>query len=380
MKKKLFSLALVGIALSLASCTNGAPNKDDGSIYVTSVNLSYESYNFDSLAESLQLEAEVKVKEGKEYTGGITWRSSEPSVATVDKDGFVNPVSGGTTYITAIAGYKVGKCEVTVRYQDEDPGEFRLQESSVTVKTGTSVQLHPYVSGSAAVQNVVYKSENESVATVDSLGLVTGVSNGTTKVTATYSGKTVSCDVTVSDDAPSVFDIILSQRTLDIVAGASSTLTATPTEPVTINWKSDDTSIATVTDGVVKGISEGTTKVWAFANGKEVDCTVNVRNPSGGDEDEDKNVEVNFYIDYNNISTPIKTFKWYHNMPLSTCPDVPANPSASDARDPAFTKFLGWSTHTIIDDTSDLWNMATDSVDSATFILNLYGIWVSAEE
>lgn len=44
----------------------------------------------------------------------VTWTSSDPSVATVDENGLVTALAGGTTKITASAGGKSADCMVTV--------------------------------------------------------------------------------------------------------------------------------------------------------------------------------------------------------------------------------------------------------------------------
>jgi len=52
------------------------------------------------------------IKEGEKIA--ITWKSSNEKVATVTKDGNVKTITEGKTIITATAGDKTGKCEVTV--------------------------------------------------------------------------------------------------------------------------------------------------------------------------------------------------------------------------------------------------------------------------
>ena len=80
-----------------------------------------------------------------------------------------------------------------------------------------------------------------------------------------------------------VTSVALSQSTLSIDKGSSSTLTATvsPSNATnqTITWSSSNTSIATVTSaGVVKGVAAGTATITASSsNGKTAACTVTVK-------------------------------------------------------------------------------------------------------
>ena len=66
-------------------------------------------------------------------------------------------------------------------------------------------------------------------------------------------------------------------------------------------------------------------------------------------------------------------FNWYQNEPLTNAP-VPANPKDSDAPDPAFPYFIGWSSHSIIDSKEQLWKMDTDTPGSV-YVLYIFGIW-----
>lgn len=60
---------------------------------------------------------------------------------------------------------------------------------------------------------------------------------------------------------------------------------------------------------------------------------------------------------------------------LLTPPDTPTNAMATD---PAFPNFLGWSSHTIIDNEEDLWDFETDMILSGErTYLYLYGIWTA---
>jgi len=84
------------------------------------------------------------------------------------------------------------------------------------------------------------------------------------------------CNVTVKIVA--VYSISLGKSSLEIAEGASDTLTATikPTDATdkTITWTSSDESVATVSDGVVKAVKEGTAIITAKAGEKSATCNV----------------------------------------------------------------------------------------------------------
>lgn len=159
-------------------------------------------------------------------------------------------------------------------------------------------------------------------------------------------------------------------------------LTATPSEPTTITWSSNDESVVKVNnDGLLIPVSVGTTTVTATAPafGVSASCTVEI-STSGRDFD----CEVYFYIDYNNVDEKDKTgtkllayFEWYSDLPLTQSGQTPRNPTT--ALDPAFPYFIGWSSHPIIDQKSDLWDMEND-VPGNYPVLVLYGIWAEVTQ
>jgi hypothetical protein len=78
-----------------------------------------------------------------------------------------------------------------------------LQPSSATIFVGSTKQLTATIEPSnATVKDYTWTIDNESVATVNSSGLVTGIAIGTVTVTATTSdgSKTATCVIAVSPD------------------------------------------------------------------------------------------------------------------------------------------------------------------------------------
>ena len=133
----------------------------------------------------------------------VTWKSSNPKVATVNENGVVTGVSAGTATITATAADGSGvnaTCKVTVT-EDIKVASVTLNKKEVTIKAGNTQALTATVSPSnATMKSVTWKSSNPKVATVDENGVVTGISAGTATITATAadgSGVKASCKVTI---------------------------------------------------------------------------------------------------------------------------------------------------------------------------------------
>ncbi len=86
---------------------------------------SYETLNKDA---TLQLTATVEPDNAT--NSDVTWSSNNTGVATVDKNGLVTAVGGGTATITATAGGKEATCEIKV--------EIPVQSVTISAKDGTT--------------------------------------------------------------------------------------------------------------------------------------------------------------------------------------------------------------------------------------------------
>ena len=116
-----------------------------------------------------------------------------------------------------------------------------------------------------------WSSGNNAVATVDASGLVTAVSAGSAKITATIDG--VSAAATVTATAVAVASVVVTPSTASVAEGATTTLTATAKDAQgntlpgrALTWSSSDGAVATVSSsGVVTGVAPGTATITATA-------------------------------------------------------------------------------------------------------------------
>jgi uncharacterized protein YjdB len=152
---------------------------------------------------------------------GVTWSSGTPAVATVDSTGLVTAVGNGTTTITATAADGsglTGTLSVTVAISATGIVVTSASGTTITTNGGTLQLVATVVPPGAGNPGFTWSSGSPAVATVNSAGLVTAVSNGTTTITATAadgSGLTGTLSVTVA--IPVVY----------FVAQANGTTTAT---------------------------------------------------------------------------------------------------------------------------------------------------------
>lgn len=216
----------------------------------------------------------------------IDWSSDTASVATVE-NGKVTAVAEGTATITASAGGKTATCVVTV-----NPAPIQVKEitlTSATVNVGKTVKLTATVKPDDATnKSLSWGSGDTSIATVDSSGVVTGIKEGKTTITATAldgSNVTAFCEVEVKA-IPVQTVTITDGDSIDLDYNTSKTLTATVTPDDatdrTITWNSSDPSVVSVASstGLINGLKPGSVTVTATAadgSGMRDSITVNVK-------------------------------------------------------------------------------------------------------
>ncbi len=145
-----------------------------------------------------------------------------------------------------------------------------LSSSTLSLSVGGTATLSYTIQPSNATnQNVIWKSNDGSIATIDVSGKVTGIKAGTTtiQVITTDGAKTASCTVTVKANV-SVTGVVLDDesKAITIENGQSATLKVSvqPDDATDkgVTFTSSDDKVATVSaDGVVKAVGEGTATV-----------------------------------------------------------------------------------------------------------------------
>jgi uncharacterized protein YjdB len=157
-------------------------------------------------------------------------------------------------------------CAVKVR--DVSPIEVILNKKELALNVGDSEKLIATVlPANATNKTVKWESSAPSVATIEN-GLVSALSAGSATITVeTVDGKrTATCTVTVTAVTVPVTGVTLNKTKLDLKeVGTSETLTATvlPSDATNKNlsWSSDNADVASVTDGLVKAVSSGSTVI-----------------------------------------------------------------------------------------------------------------------
>lgn len=216
----------------------------------------------------------------------VTFKSLNEKVATVDANGVVTGVSEGNAdiVITTEEGGFEAKCAVRVDGIDAR-GIERVGDKTVTMGLNQTRQLQVKITPSDTTnKNVQWTSSNNSVATVDSNGVVTSKNSGSTIITATtHNG--LKTEFFMEVETP-VTNITLNSNEINLNPGGTFKLDATvnPSNASNknIKWISANESIATVDQsGNVTADVAGTTYISAVSADDKViaTCTVNVSKP-----------------------------------------------------------------------------------------------------
>ena len=213
--------------------------------------------------------------------GTVTWTSSNDGVASI-ADGVVTAKSAGSATITAKISTFSATCSVTVTDPYVKVTSVTLDHTSLDLVEGDAAQLTATVApDNATDKTVTWKSSDTKVATVSASGEVVAVAEGKATITATAGDASAACEVAVAKKVIAVESISLNETALELTEGETATLTATvlPENATdkTVTWSCDNTAVATVADGVVTAVAEGTAKVTAHAGDASAVCTVTVK-------------------------------------------------------------------------------------------------------
>lgn len=169
---------------------------------------------------------------------------------------------------------KTANCNITVA--PSDPASIQLSSQAEELVPGQSVRLTAKVYPETASQDVVWSSENTSIATVAKDGTVTaGTQAGQTRIVATSGTMKAYCTITVQG-------IVLSTHSLTLRAGNSYNLGYTiygDALSKTVSWSSSDTSIVRVDGGYLYAVyAGGPVTITASVSGSTYSdsCTVKV--------------------------------------------------------------------------------------------------------
>lgn len=226
-----------------------------------------------SIGNSLQLQVDIKNKNG----GKVLWISSNSSVVQIEQSGLLIAKSIGTSKITAMYidndNQNFSKSfDITVSQGDINilATNISFQGDKIVIKKGVGYKLPLNIEpNNAYLDNIFYESSDMTSLNVSKDGTITALKDGTYTINLSASDNKFndSINIVVSDEYLEPKLIIeptkLSFLELEkkIVEGEEIELDYLY-EPLNITkefieWNSSDEKVATIEDGVVKGIAPG---------------------------------------------------------------------------------------------------------------------------
>ena len=236
---------------------------------------------------SAQYEATLTYCDGstKVTTDGVKWSVSNAN-ATISASGRVSTVAVGSVQIIASLDNLVG--ERTLDISGDTLTGLTVTPPSATIPKGLTQSYTAqgtYSDGSTldVTSLVAWSSSSSAVASISATGVATGVTEGSTTVTAMLNGQNASASLNVT--AAVLTGLTVTPPSATIPKGltqsysAQGTYSDGSTLDVTslVAWSSSSSAVASINAaGVATGVTEGSTTVTAMLNGQNASASLNV--------------------------------------------------------------------------------------------------------
>ena len=258
MKKSVYLFFVAALIVGFVACSSD--------ILVTGVSLNTNTLTL-NVSEVATLTATITPNDADNQR--VTWSSDNTAIATVNANGVVTAVAGGTTRITVRTEDGGHTATATVIVSTPTTGVTLNKRTLELAVRETETLIATVEPSDATNPNVTWRSSDNAIATVNANGIVTAVAAGTTTITVTTADGAHTDYATVTVVTVSVTGVTLDRNEFTLFIGETQTLTATiiPANATNLNvvWYSGNSSVATVDDnGVVTAISSGTAYIIVF--------------------------------------------------------------------------------------------------------------------
>lgn len=166
-------------------------------------------------------------------------------------------------------------CKETPTYQPTSTLSAHFDNSHKVTENDTLDSIKPYFT-------VTYTNQNGNSQNIYDFSLSGTLAKGQRTITVTYNNLSCKVTITVVEEDVSVTDVILNSTSLTLNIGENQILSATiyPSNATNkaITWRSSDSSVASVNNGNVMAMGNGTATITATSsNGVSATCLVTVK-------------------------------------------------------------------------------------------------------
>lgn len=204
----------------------------------------------------------------------VYFTSSNQDILEVDNTGYIKAKKKGIAYVNA---YTLNGDTKTIKVNilDKiDNNKITISQDKVYLNVGSKIKIK------TSNKNVYWESLNPNIAKVEN-GLIEALNTGNTKVFVKLSNENlIVIDVNVLTDHINLENIEIKEKEIELYVGDTYEITTkiTPINATNLNLEyiSDNISIASINDGVIKANGIGETKIMVKNANSEIFDTITV--------------------------------------------------------------------------------------------------------
>ena len=222
----------------------------------------------------------------KDLTAQVSWQSGDNAIAEISNLGLLTARSIGSATITASFDGQSSTALITIT--PATLNSININPGNLAIANGTSSSLlvtglYSDLTTQNLTQQVTWQSSDNSIAEINTDGLVTGYSTGTATITAHLNGLSSTTSVSVTTET--LNSINISPNTSSFAAGTVTQLSAygiysdlsTQNLTTQVTWQSSNSSIAEIDqNGLVTGNTTGTVTITADFNGTSSTALIDI--------------------------------------------------------------------------------------------------------
>ncbi len=217
-----------------------------------------------------------------------SWSVSSTTVATISATGLATGSTAGSANVTAIVSGITGTAALTVTAPVKTIASIAVSPASASFAAGSTQQFTAtatYSDGTTGniTSTATWSTANPGVATIDASGLATGVTSGSTSVSASQNSIIGTASFTVTAKVPKSIAVTPTSASIAVGAKQQYTATATYSDGTTGNvtksatWTAANSAVATVdANGLATAVAAGSTTIQAALSGVTSSASLNV--------------------------------------------------------------------------------------------------------